>query len=191
MYADPEVDAPLRREASIALQHAVLHLDGATHSVDYAAKLDEGSVAGTLAYAPVMHRDSRIDQIAAERPKPRQRAIFVGPSEPTVATTSAARIAAIFRVSVMQTALPEKLDQWKFMVHRAGCPSRCQHLQWVIGFDFGPSAQCLVMGQNPKYRIAEISTRATPTATEKPLGGSTPTRSNFHIKHKRAVVQRA
>ena len=75
MYADPEVDAPLRREARIALQHAVLHLDGATHSVDYAAKL---AVAGTLDYAPVMHRDSRIDQIAPERPKPRQRAIFVG-----------------------------------------------------------------------------------------------------------------
>jgi hypothetical protein len=74
MYADPEVDAPLRREARI------LHLDGATHSVDYAAKLDKGSVAGTLDYAPVMHRDSRIDQIAPERPKPRQRAIFVGVS---------------------------------------------------------------------------------------------------------------
>jgi hypothetical protein len=85
MYADPEVDAPLRREASIALQHAVLHLDGATRSVDYAAKLDKGSVAGTLNYAPVMHRDSRIDQIAPERAKPRQRTIFVGPSEPTVA----------------------------------------------------------------------------------------------------------
>ena len=85
VYTDPEVDTPLRREARIALQHAVLHLNGATHSVDYAAKLYKGSVAGTLDYAPVMHRDSRIDQIAPERPKPRQRAIFVGPSEPTVA----------------------------------------------------------------------------------------------------------
>jgi hypothetical protein len=77
--------AALRREARIALQHAVLHLNGATHSFDYPAKLYKGSVAGTLDYAHVMHRDSRIDQIAPERPKPRQRAIFVGPSEPTVA----------------------------------------------------------------------------------------------------------
>jgi hypothetical protein len=72
MYADPEVDAPLRRQARIALQHAVLHLDGATHSVDYAAKLDEGSVAGTLDYAPVMHRDSsdRSDRSGAPEAAP-------------------------------------------------------------------------------------------------------------------------
>jgi hypothetical protein len=85
MYADPEVDPPLRRQARIALQHAILHLNGAAHSFDYAAKLYKGSVAGTFDYAPVIHRDSRIYQIAPERPKPRQRTIFVGPGEPTVA----------------------------------------------------------------------------------------------------------
>jgi hypothetical protein len=90
----------------------------------------------------------------------------------------------------MQTALPEKLDQWKFMVHRAGCPSRCRHLQWLIGFDFGPSAQCLVMGQNPKYRIAEISTRATPTAAEKPLTGSTSHTVQLSVEHDCATAQR-
>jgi hypothetical protein len=36
-----------------------------------------------------------------------------------------------------------------------------------------------------------ISTRATPTATEKPLTSSAARRSNFHIKHERATVQRA
>jgi hypothetical protein len=33
MNADPELDAALRRNASVALDHAVLHLDGAAHGV--------------------------------------------------------------------------------------------------------------------------------------------------------------
>ena len=41
MDADPELDAPLRREAGVALDHAVLHLDGAAHGVDHAAELDQ------------------------------------------------------------------------------------------------------------------------------------------------------
>jgi hypothetical protein len=44
------------------------HLDGAAHSVDYAAELNETSVAGALDHAPVMHGDGRIDQIASESP---------------------------------------------------------------------------------------------------------------------------
>ena len=42
------------------------------------------AVAGALDHAPVMHGDGRIDQIAAERPQPRQRAILVGAGEPAV-----------------------------------------------------------------------------------------------------------
>ena len=37
----------------------------------------------------------------------------------------------------------------------------------------------------------KISPRATHTANEKPLAGSTVTRSNFHLKRKRPAVQRA
>ena len=85
MDADAKLDAALRRQAGVALDHAVLHLDGAAHGVDDAAELDDGSVAGALDDAPVMHGDGRIDQIAAERPQPRQDAILVGASEPAVA----------------------------------------------------------------------------------------------------------
>ena len=84
MDADAELDAALGRKASIALDHAVLHLDGAAHGVDDAAELDEDAVAGALDHAAVMHGDGRIDQIAPERPQPRQCAILVGAGKPAV-----------------------------------------------------------------------------------------------------------
>ena len=85
MNADAKFDAALRRKAGVALDHAVLHFDGAAHGVDDAAELDEAAVAGALDDAPVMHGDGRIDQIAAQRPQPRQRAILVRAGEPAVA----------------------------------------------------------------------------------------------------------
>ena len=42
------------------------------------------SVAGALHHAPVMHGDGRIDQIAPERPQPRQYAILVRAGKPAV-----------------------------------------------------------------------------------------------------------
>ena len=59
MDADAELDAALRRQAGIAFDHAVLHLDRAAHGVDHAAELDEAAVAGALDDAPVMHGDGR------------------------------------------------------------------------------------------------------------------------------------
>ena len=85
MDADAELDAALGRQAGIALDHAVLHLDGAAHRVDNAAELDEAPIAGALDHATMMHGDRRIDQIAAQRPQPRQDAILVRAGEPAVA----------------------------------------------------------------------------------------------------------
>ena len=85
MNADAKLDATLRRQAGIALDHAALHFDRAAHGVDHAAKLDEAAVAGALNDAAVMDGDGRIDQVAAERPEPRQNAILVRPGEPAVA----------------------------------------------------------------------------------------------------------
>ena len=68
MDADPKFDAPVRRHAGIALDHAVLHFDGAAHRVDHAAELDDRAVAGALDDAAVVDGDGRIDQIAAQRP---------------------------------------------------------------------------------------------------------------------------
>jgi hypothetical protein len=53
-----------------------------------------------------MHGDGRIDQIAPECPQPRQCAILVRAGKPAsrlYPTTSAARIAASFRLSVMKS----------------------------------------------------------------------------------------
>src|SRR6202035_1787806 len=68
MNADAKLDATLRRNAGVALDHAVLHLDGATHSVNDAAELNKTSVAGALHHAPIMHGNGRIDQITPKRP---------------------------------------------------------------------------------------------------------------------------
>ena len=78
MDADAELDAPLGRKAGVALDHTVLHLDGAAHGVDHAAKFDKRAIAGPLHDAAVMHGDGRIDQIAPERPQSRQCAILIG-----------------------------------------------------------------------------------------------------------------
>jgi hypothetical protein len=85
MNADAKLDAAFGRQAGVALDHAVLHLEGAAHRVDYAAELDDAAVAGALDDAAVMRVDGGIDQIAAQPPEPRQRAILIRPREPAVA----------------------------------------------------------------------------------------------------------
>ena len=44
MNANAKLDAALGRQAGVALDHAILHLDGAAHGVDHAAKFDEAAV---------------------------------------------------------------------------------------------------------------------------------------------------
>ena len=73
------------RHAGVALDQAVLHFDGAAHRVDHAAELDQAAVAGALDDAAVMHGDGGIDQVAAQPPQPRERAILVRAREPAVA----------------------------------------------------------------------------------------------------------
>src|SRR5271168_4092792 len=85
MHADPELDAPLGRHAGVTFGESVLHLDRATHGVYNAAEFDEASVACALDHAPVMRGNSRVDQVAAQPSKPRQRAVFVRPGEQAVA----------------------------------------------------------------------------------------------------------
>src|SRR5271165_5086424 len=65
MDADAKLDPSLGRQAGVALDHAVLHLDGAAHRVDYAAKLGERPIAGALEHTSIVHGDGRIDQITS------------------------------------------------------------------------------------------------------------------------------
>ncbi len=85
MDADAEFDAAVGGQAGVALDHAALHLDRAAHRVDHAAELDQRAVAGALDDAPVMDGDGRIDQVAAQSPEPRERALLVRAREPAVA----------------------------------------------------------------------------------------------------------
>jgi hypothetical protein len=62
--ADAKLDATFGRQAGIALDKAVLHLDRAAHGVDYTAEFDKNAVPGALDDSPVMHGDCRINQIA-------------------------------------------------------------------------------------------------------------------------------
>ena len=85
MNADAKLDATLGRQAGVALDHAVLHFDRAAHGVDHAAEFNHAAVAGAFDDAAVMEGDRRINQVAAERPEPRQNAILVRAREPAVA----------------------------------------------------------------------------------------------------------
>ena len=43
------------------------------------------AVAGALDDASVVHGDGRVDQVAAQRPQPRQNPVLVGPGKPRIA----------------------------------------------------------------------------------------------------------
>ena len=101
MNADAELDAALGRNAGVALDEAVLHLDRAAHRVDHAAELDEAAVAGALDDPSVVHGDDRVDQIAAQRPEARKRTILVRAGEPAV--TDDVRRPGSLRVSGFRT----------------------------------------------------------------------------------------
>jgi hypothetical protein len=76
--ADPKLDPPLRWQASVALDHAILHLNSAANGVDHTSELDEDAIARPLDHAAVMQSDGGVEQIAAERPQPGKRPLLVG-----------------------------------------------------------------------------------------------------------------
>ena len=85
MNADAELDAPIGLHASIAVDEASLHFDGAAHGIDYAAELDDAAVARALDDAAVMGGDGGVDEVATEAPQARKGAVLVRPGEPAVA----------------------------------------------------------------------------------------------------------
>src|SRR5262245_18757253 len=77
MNADAKFDASRLWQADIALQHAVLHLDRTANGVQRTAELDEGAVSSALDDPSSMHRDRRVDQVAAQCSKTRQGHILI------------------------------------------------------------------------------------------------------------------
>jgi hypothetical protein len=74
----------LGRQPGVALDHPILHLDGAAHSIDHTAELDEGTIAGALDHPSFVHSDRGIDEVAPEGTEPRERAVLVSAREPAV-----------------------------------------------------------------------------------------------------------
>jgi hypothetical protein len=62
-----------------------LDFNGAVYCVHDAAELDDAAVAGALDDAPVMHRNGRVDQVAAKGPKAGENSIFIRTRKPRVA----------------------------------------------------------------------------------------------------------
>jgi hypothetical protein len=60
------------------------HFDRAAHRVHHAAELHNSSIAGALDDATTVHGDYWINQIAADRPEPSQRTLFVSTGEPAI-----------------------------------------------------------------------------------------------------------
>jgi hypothetical protein len=60
------------RDLGVALDHRSLDFNGAVHCVHDTAELDNCTIAGALDDASVVHGDDRVDQVAAQRPEPRQ-----------------------------------------------------------------------------------------------------------------------
>ena len=85
MNADPEFNPTPFRQPRIALNHAVLHFDGAANGLDHAAKLDEKAISGSLDDAAMVGGDGGVDKVAAQPPKARERAILVRARKPAVA----------------------------------------------------------------------------------------------------------
>jgi hypothetical protein len=103
MRSRPALSSPgIWPKTVVALDHAVLHLDGAANGFDHAAEFDDAPVAGALHHAPVMHSNGRVDQIATERSQAGKRSLLIDTREAAMPTTSAAKIAASLRFSVME-----------------------------------------------------------------------------------------
>ena len=85
MDGDAEFDASILRHAGVALHHAVLHFDRAPDRVDHAAKLDDRPIAGALDHPALVDSDGGVDEVAPQRPQPRERAVFVCARKPAEA----------------------------------------------------------------------------------------------------------
>src|SRR5262249_20268494 len=80
--ADPELDPRLRRLVGIALVHAALNLDGATHGIDDAGEFGQQAVAGGLDDAALVFVDLGIEHRAPVGLQPGERSFLVEAHQP-------------------------------------------------------------------------------------------------------------
>src|SRR5208282_6815482 len=85
IQANKPISKTVSGQAGVALSQAATHFHGAADGLDYAAKFDERAVAGPLDDPPVVDRDCRVDEVAAQSSQPRQRQLLVSARQPAVA----------------------------------------------------------------------------------------------------------
>jgi hypothetical protein len=103
-----EIDAALGRHASVALDHGVLDLEGASHGVDHGAELDERAVARALDDATVVNGDGGIDQIAPKRSEASKDTVLVGAGEPAISDDFSGQNRSKFPVVPLRFAVADK-----------------------------------------------------------------------------------
>jgi len=82
--ADAQFDAVVGADTNVPLGHRLLHRDRAPHRIDDAGKFHQQAVAGGLDDAAPVLGDFRIDELAAQRFEPFERAFFVRPHQPRI-----------------------------------------------------------------------------------------------------------
>jgi hypothetical protein len=85
MDTDAELDPFGGEGPAIAPDHRLLHLGRAAQRVHHAGEFDEQPIAGRLDQPTTMCGDLGVDQFAAERLQPCQRAFLVGAHQPAIA----------------------------------------------------------------------------------------------------------
>ena len=147
-------DALVRRDLSVALDHRPLDFNGAVHCVDDAAELDNCAVAGALDDAPVVDRDGRIDQVASERPQPRQNPVLVGSGKPRIADDVG----------------HQDRGEFSGLAHGATPPRPCQPFRVVRARPLGCIARDVEAGVQPRVSTGR-SIHAVPSITPSPREG--------------------
>jgi hypothetical protein len=107
--ADAQLDAALRRDAGVSLEHRLLHRDRAAHRIDDAGKFHQHAVAGGLDDPATVLGYLRIEELAAQRFEAFERAFLVRAISREYSATSAARIAARRRRTTRSPLTPSPL----------------------------------------------------------------------------------
>ena len=84
LIPDAENDALVLGNFGVAVDHRALQLDGAAHRVDDAREFHQHAVAGGLDDAAAVLPDLRVDELAAMRLEPFERALLVRPHQPRI-----------------------------------------------------------------------------------------------------------
>ena len=82
--ADAEFDPPIGRHVRIALCHAALDVNRATHCIDHTDEFDKDAVAGRLDDATAVLGDLGVDQFLADALELAERAFLVQAHQPAV-----------------------------------------------------------------------------------------------------------